>query len=464
MIVPFIDRRRELRVLDEEWNKPGFRMIVVYGRRRIGKTRLLVEWLRQRRGVYYEAAELSYQQLAAEFSRVVGKQLGVYVSPSDVVKALEDLGQRADRIAIVLDEFQYLVNADGSLPSRLARSIDTVLQRTNLVLVLSGSAVSFFEKELLGYRAPLHGRRTSQLRLRPLRMIEAWEFWPRLGSIDALRAYSVVGGTPAYLALTYGVESLEELLKRVLDPASPLLEEALFLLRQELREPRSYAALIKAVVDGATRPSEAAYRAGIDPRSVHRYIEVLEELDIARRRTPLGFRRGARIFITDPYFRFYFGFITWAKNLVEQGLVDEVVEEAKHVIDAYASKTFEEWVEQHLGELYSLGVLPTRPVEYGSWWHRGEEIDLVVRDPGTSTSFIEAKWSDLSMYDTKNLIRELEKKAKKTGLMGPENYYIIVARRLKNIEDEAIRLDEHRIAINYFVLAKKLRRILGDNE
>ena len=445
---PFIDRRGELGILEEEWARPGFRLIVVYGRRRLGKTRLLLEWLRNRRGVFYEAAELSYPQLSEEFSRSVGRQLGIYVTGGDIVEAVEELASVGERIAVVIDEFQYIVDADPSLPSRLTRSIDGTLAGSRLVLVISGSAVSFFEKELLGYRAPLHGRRTAQVKLRPMRLLEAWGFWPSMNPVEALEAYTVVGGTPAYLAPTYGAKSTREVLREVLRPGSPLLEEALLLLRQELREPRSYAAILKAVAEGATRPAEAAQKAGLDVRSIHRYIEVLEEMDIVEKRRPLGYRRGTRIYIRDPYFLFYFNTATWARSLVERGLVEEAVEETAKTVRRLAPLVFEQWLREHVVDLYSAGIIPVKPVETGPWWHRGEEIDLVVREPGRKTCFIEAKWATTGLGDAKRLLQGLEAKASKTGLQGPENCYAVVA---KNTGTGApvYRLDEARLLIDY---------------
>ncbi|NOZ89224.1 MAG: hypothetical protein GXO15_04785, partial [Crenarchaeota archaeon] len=225
--VPFLDRALELRVLEAEWRRPGLRVVAVYGRRRVGKTRLLVEWLRGRRGAYYEAVELGYRQLVEELRVALSKQLHAPLTAADVVALLEEAAETVEgRFAVVLDEFQYLVEADPSLPSRLARSIDTRLADADMVLVLSGSAASWFERGLLAARAPLHGRVTARLRVSPMQLLDAWSFWPQMGPVEALHSYSVVGGTPAYLAPSYGARSLREVLATVASPGSPLLEEA----------------------------------------------------------------------------------------------------------------------------------------------------------------------------------------------------------------------------------------------
>ena len=203
-LVPFIDREVELRVLEEEYARDGFSLVTVYGRLRVGKTRLLQEFMDGLRGVYYVAAELEYGQLCREFHRAVSKSLNLVPRSKDVVEVLEELAGSGERLVVVLDEFQYMVEAGPTLPSRLQRSIDTVLGRSRLMLVLCGSAASFFERRLLGYNAPLRGRRTANLRLRPLRLLDSRGFLRGLSPADAVRVYSVLGGTPAYLAYAYG--------------------------------------------------------------------------------------------------------------------------------------------------------------------------------------------------------------------------------------------------------------------
>ncbi len=448
-LVPFIDREVELRVLEEEYARDGFSLVMVYGRRRVGKTRLLQEFMDGRRGVYYVAAELEYGQLCREFHRAVSKSLNLVPRSEDVVEVLEELAGSGERLVVVLDEFQYMVEADPTLPSRLQRSIDTVLGRSRLMLVLCGSAASFFERRLLGYNAPLYGRRTANLRLRPLRLLDSKGFLRGLPPADAVRVYSVLGGTPAYLAYAYGKTSVEEVLRGVMRPGSPLLDEAEGLLRQELREPRRYMALLRAVAEGRSNPYEAASAAGVDPRTIHRYLEVLEELDIIQVRRPLGFKRGARVFFRDHYFRFWFTYILPLRPLVEAGRTKEAVDTVLRGMDSYVSTTFEQVVEESLPELHDAGAVPTKPVQRGPWWHRGEEIDLVVREPGASTTFIEAKWSDLDAGDVEEALRNLEEKSVKTGLQSPRNYYVVVARSIKGQRKPVGILDASRIVVDF---------------
>lgn len=456
--VPFIDREVELSALIREHERRGFSLVTVYGRRRVGKTRLLKEFLNKVGGVYYVAAELSYPLLAREFARAVADYLGRLPRSEDVVDALVEIAEGGGRPVVVIDEFQYLVGADPSLPSRLQRAIDTALSNTDLMLVLSGSAVSFFEAELLGYRAPLHGRRTANIRLRPMRFLEALGFLEKMPPEEAVRTYSVLGGTPAYLGVAYGREGLREVLEAVLSPGSVLVEEAESLLRQELREPRRYMAILRSAAEGRVSPYEAASMAGIDTRSVHRYLEVLEGLDIIVVRRPLGFRRGARIFFRDHYFRFWFRYVQPMRHLIELGHVGEVVEHILRTIDSHASTTFEAVVEESLPELFKLGAVPTKPLQHGPWWYRGEEIDLVVREPGESATFIEVKWADITVAEARKEAARLAEKARKTGLQERLNHYVIVARRVEGVGDPHIE-EGGAVIVDFINALPELRRL-----
>ncbi len=456
----FVDRLVELSALEAEWRRGSFSLVVVYGRRRVGKSALLRRFLEGRSGVYYVAAELPAQELYAEFADAVGEQLGVYV-PRDLVEALERLASLGERLVVVLDEFQYLVEADPSLPSRLQRSIDTRLSSSSLMLVLCGSAVSFFEKRLLGYRAPLFGRRTRSIKLRPMRLLEAHHFYSGFGGfLEEVGGYSVLGGTPAYARYALGKRSLRELLEEVLQPGHPLLTEPLDLLRQEVREPRTYLAILRAIAEGRVSPSEAAQAAGIDPRTVHHYIRVLEEMDIVERRAPLGQRRGHRLYITDPYFRFWFTVAPRTQSLVEAGYTRRAVEIAERLVgERLLGPTLQQVVEEHLPELHAAGVLPTRPVEHGPWWKRDVEIDIVVRDPGSSTTFIEVK-ARLDRQEAIRVLDALVEKARRSGLQEPTNHYMVVAGEVEDLDEPVQRLEGNRLIVD---MGRVWRRLVEEN-
>ena len=441
-----VDRGGELSVLEGEYGRRGFSLVVVYGRRRIGKTFLLRWFCMRRPCVYYVAAELPYSVLAAEFSRRVSEALGVPLA-GDVVEVLEALPRLWDssrgKLVVVLDEFQYMVEADPSLPSRLMRSIDTVLQGRDMMLVLCGSSVSFFEKKLLGYRAPLYGRRTAEIRLRQMKLWDIWGFNPSLSLRETVELYAVVGGTPAYLARV-GEPTFWRMVEEVLRPGSPLYDEPLWLLKQELREPRTYLAILRAVAEGRNEPSQVAQIAGVDPRSIARYIDVLEELEILQRLRPLGRRRPVQLRFQDNFFRFWFTYTLPLRTYLETGDTRKALEAVKGSIDQYMGRVFEETVVPQLAlKLVEKGLIPVRPLETGPWWKAGIDIDLVIRSPGQATVFIEAKWSRLSRAEARRELNKLEGRAAETGLQSPVNYYVLIAREL----DEPV-LEENHVAVD----------------
>ena len=433
-------------MLESEYGRSGFSLVVVYGRRRLGKTYLLRWFCRGKPCVYYVAAELPYEQLAAEFSSEASRLTGLPIR-GDVVEVLEALCRlwgSGGKLVVVLDEFQYLVEADPSLPSRLQRSIDTRLRECNMMLVLCGSAVSFFEKRLLGYQAPLYGRRTAEIRIRPLTLGGVWGFNPSLSLEEAALLYMVAGGTPAYLAMVPGRLDHRSFIRFALTPGSPLYEEPLWLLKEETREPRTYLALLRAVAEGRVSPSEAAQAAGIDPRSVTRYVELLEELWIVERVRPLGRRKPVQLRFRDNFFRFWFTFVLPLRHVAELRGPEEAAAIVESRLELYAGRVFSESIIAELAlRLAAARVIDVRPVEAGPWWRGGTEIDYVVREPGRATAFIEAKWSTLTAREARRVLQRLEEKAAATGLSSPRNYYVVVARRLEEpiIEDQFIAVD-----------------------
>ena len=422
----FIDRERELELLEEAWGRDAFTLVVVYGRRRVGKTRLLLEFARGKPLLYYSAIEAPLEELKEDFARAVRAQLGVPAS-GDPVELLEWLASTGQRVLVVLDEIQYMVDADPSLPSRLQRSVDTKLSGSRVFLVLCGSAVSFFEKELLAYRSPLFGRGALSLRLAPLGFPEARRYLAGYTAEDAVVAYGVVGGTPAYLRLLDPSRSVLDNLRLLLRPGSHFYEEAPNLLRQELREPRAYTGILAALASGERRPSRVASAAGLDARTLPKYISVLEELDIVVRVPRLG-GRGVKLDFRDNYFRFWFTFPYRLRHLIEAGLAEDAVEHVAGELPRYMGPVYEALVREALPHLYKARLIPVRPVEVGAWWSGKAEVDVVARDPGRATAFIEVKWREVTAEEALEILRELEAKASESGLLSPENYYILAAK------------------------------------
>lgn len=452
----FVDREAELGRLENAWREKGFSLVFVYGRRRIGKTRLLSEFSKGKPGVHYIAVEAPYEAICREFSECVKRSLGMPFS-GDVVEVIEAASKMHEgKLLMVLDEFQYIAEANPAVPSRLQRLIDLSLSERNLMLVLCGSAVSFFEEKLLGYKSPLFGRRALTIRLKPLSLPQIKGFFPEYSFEELFKVYAVVGGTPAYLEKLSGERSFEENLRIAVSPGSYLYDEALNLLRQEVREPRTYLAILSSVAEGRNAQNEVASAAHVDPRIVGKYVDLLEELDILEKVKPLGYKRPVTLEFKDNYFRFWFTYTYKLRSLLEAGYIEEAVSHILETFDNYLSKVFERTLLELTPALHASGLLPVRPVEAGRWWHKDAEIDVVVRDPGKSAAFIEAKWSNLTSRDAERLLKELEEKAPKTGLTAPENHFIIAAKKILDAETP-LELDEHRKVVDLEAIGRALR-------
>lgn len=443
----FVDREGELKLLEELWEKKDFSLVIVYGRRRVGKTRLLTEFARGKKHVYYVAVESPFEILCREFSESVKTFLKLPFSGDiiDVISSIADVIK--EKVLIVIDEFQYVVSADPAFTSRLQRVIDLKLKDKKLMLVLCGSAVSFFERKLLGYKSPIFGRREAALKLKPLKFTQIKGFFPRYSVEDLIIVYGVVGGTPAYLEKLDPAKNVKENVRTVITPGSYLYDEALNILRQEVREPRTYFTILATIAEGKDSPGEIASKAHVDPRTISKYVNLLEELDILERRKPLGYSKPVKLRFKDNYFRFWFTYIYKLRSLLESGFIEEAYTHISDSLNQYLAKIFEDLVMELVPSLYRVGLVKSKPVQMGSWWHKNLEIDTVVRDPGKSTTFIEVKWREINVLEVKKILGKLEAKAAKTGLTSPNNYYILVARKIVDVETP-LKIDEYRVALD----------------
>ena len=443
----FVDREYELQLLEKLWRRNTFSLIIIYGRRRVGKTRLLMEFARGKKCVYYTAVEATYDTLCREFSALVKRFLRIPIS-GDLLEVIEGISEIArEKILIILDEFQYIVEADPSIPSRLQRLIDLKLSHKNIMLILCGSAVSFFEKKLLGYKSPIFGRRESSLKIRPFQFNQIRDFFPKYNLLDLIKIYGVVGGIPAYLEKLDPNKDVEENILSIITPGNYLYDEAPNFLRQEVREPRTYFSILAAIAEGKNTPSEAASAARIDARSISKYIDLLEELDIITRVKPLGFKKPVKLIFRDNYFKFWFWYIYKLRSILEAGYIDEALNHILETFDRYISGVFENVVVEIIPVLYRAKIIKTRPIQVGKWWHKDLEIDTIVREPGRSSTFVETKWSSLSAKEAEKIILKLEEKASKTGLVSPSNYYILIAKEIRDA-DTPLKLDDHRMMID----------------
>lgn len=404
----FVDRERELEALESRHGSGRAEFVLVTGRRRVGKTALLAAFAQTKRALrftaYLDSEESQIRRLSAALRELESPGLPpaedfTYGSWEALFRTLGALA-REQRLVVVLDEWPYLAGSDRRLASILQHVWDDALQHTQLMLVLSGSYQSIMERDVLGQKAPLYGRRTSQLLLRPLGVRDATAFLPGYDAESMVEAYAAVGGMPGYLLQLSDRKSLLDNLRHaVFHRESFLFNEPDLLLREELREPRLYAALLRAIAAGHHRMSEITREAGFaDRASATRYLDTLRGLGLVEHRRPVGPRRSGKAWgswhLADAYLRFWARWILPYTTQIEFGETEKLIREIlRPGWDRFVGFAWEELARQHIYELAARKALPFWPEEVGSWWSSREQIDVVAVHGSRRNALLgEARW------------------------------------------------------------------------
>lgn len=423
----FVNRVQELDLLHELHRSERSELFVLYGRRRVGKTELLRAFCRDKRHLFFVGDLSPDRELLAAFSQRLWEFAQGEAEPGFTFPTWEAAFRylaglaRNERLVVVLDEFPYLVEANRALPSILQKIWDELLKDSLAMLVLCGSTVGFMEREVLGHRSPLYGRRTGQYLLEPMTFADAAAFFPRRDPFWRVEAFAVLGGVPAYLAQFREVDDLLEGVGRhILRKGAFLYDEPRFLLMQELREPANYFSLLRAIAGGKTRINEIAQASALADRgAVSRYLDTLRDLGIVERVVPVTedaphkSRKGVYR-IRDQFFRFWFRFVYPYRSELEEGEGERVLESRiRPYLPEFVGPAFEEVARQQVRTLARQGRLPFQPVRMGAWWSGDEEIDLVAFDEqGGALLAGECKWWGGPVG--RNVLSELKRK---TGVM-----------------------------------------------
>lgn len=387
----FYCREEELRVLNQRYKRGHFECIVLYGRRRVGKTALINEFCADKPTIFFSALDASTEENLEALSRAIGfygnpdaVNQPFYQSFQDAIEAVTRLAEEK-RLVFVIDEYPYLARADKSVSSRLQHQIDHVWQDGQLFLILCGSSMSFMEYQVLGYESPLYGRRTAQIKMQALTYREMTAFHPNLSVEDQALLYGVTGGIPHYINKLEVEDDLDEaILDHLLDASSYLFEEPGNLLKQELREPAVYNSVITAVAGGASRMNEIATKAGLDTGACSKYLRVLLQLGILKKETPVLEKPGKKTIysIEDNFFRFWYRFVPRNMSLIGAGRMRQVYDRAvKAYYSDYMGLIFEKMCREYLFRYAQDLPFPLR--EVGQWWgtdpaaHQQVQIDVV---------------------------------------------------------------------------------------
>ncbi|QKQ99210.1 ATP-binding protein [Metallosphaera tengchongensis] len=437
MVQQFINRGKELKFLEEKYREDKAQLIILYGRRRIGKTELIKQFIKGKEYIYHMSTTdgilNNLNRLKEAFARYTGKNYfkSLNVALDEMLIYFGDeIGYRRPILAI--DEFQYLMDADRSVVSLLQRAWDEKLASTKIFLLITGSSVGMMENEVLSKKSPLYGRRTGSWKLTRLSFSHIPEFFPGKKIEDLVKIWSIVDGIPFYILQLDASKTVEDNVRdKILKKGSVLYDEPLYLLREEFREQRVYLSILKALSQGYNTISKISEVTGIDKGNLTAYLDRLEENEIVERVTPYGMKRGWYEF-KDNFFDFWFEFVYENLNDLEMDRVEEVMRRID--LDRYFSFKFEKLIRELVRER-SI-VLPLEYEYVGKYLHKGEEVDVIAE--GKDAIFLgEVKWSE--EVDCKPLLTKMRKVMGNLNKSGEkQEYYGVFAKSFKNCEADVV--------------------------
>lgn len=471
----FVGREAELALLEEAYATDDFQMVVLYGRRRLGKTTLLEQFSKDKSALFFTAQIQADIDNLRDFSRAV---IAFFDLPQSTppfgtwLDALNFTAERAreQRMVLVFDELPYAAKSNPGLPSALQISIDHAFKNTSCLMVLCGSNQGFMESQVLGEKSPLYGRRTAQIKLKPFDYLDAAKMLPDCPPQELVSYYASLGGTPYYLSGVRANRSyIENMTAMFFSREGIMFDEPNMLMRQELREPGMYSSVMRAIACGAYRPSEIADRVGIPATSITPYLKTLVDLDLIERAVPFGepeSSKRSRYRIKDPAFIFWYRFVAPHASTIEGGLGDQLATRLLQgdVRTEYEGHLFERVCREWMLRCARKGRLPIQATAVSSWWgtdpmaREQADIDVVAADQIDKQIILgECKWK--SSFDETEVLRTL--KGRSGLIAGYENRGLYIF--CKNAPSKASMAKAKESGDVRFVTADELYRSLDSD-
>jgi len=428
----FVGRSRELEVLKNLWDSQKARLLILYGRRRVGKTRLLTHWLQQHEneGLYWVAEPASALTQLRSFSQA----LMTFIDPEAEVPsdftfaswelAFRQLALRAQdrRIALFIDEVTYLIDVNPDFVGILQKTWDRWLSDSSLLLALAGSQMGLMRKHLLDYEAPLHGRATAQMQLPPLPYGTTIEYFPHYDAAERVTLYAMWGGVPAYWErLDPDLPILENLRRNILPAHAWMMDESRILLQDFITDLHNYVGIMRAIADGQQAISQISERTGLNSSKASFYLSVLRDTGFVVRQVPVSqlgtdSRRG-RYFVTDPYLRFFYRFMSAYQSKLALGqnqqLLDIIEADLPNFIE---HNTWQELCREWVLLASARGLIPVPVEEVGSEWAKHYKVDVAgISEPNKSLVLGDCYWQKPD-----NDLQAIEELFKKASLIVPK--------------------------------------------
>lgn len=432
----FVNRINELNALEEEYAKKSASFSVVYGRRRVGKTALISQFIQDKPHIYLyiTLSDLDSQlpSFGDEIKKFVPANIQAYLSFQSFEEGIEFLStlELNKKLVLVIDEYQYLSLKDKAFSSKLQRLWDMKLQNANIHLILCGSVLSMMQTEVLNYTAPLYGRRTSQFHIQPLRFHHIKEFLPSLDRRTQMLVFSSFGTIPKYLNEYDETLSFEENIeKKILNKNSYLYSEGNFLLKEEISDSASYFSILKSMANGNRKIGAIASSLEVNSSYLSKYMLKLIELDIVEKEIPITEKNPSKskfglYKIKDKFLHFWFFYVYKNYNSLEIEQTKPVLDEmALNFNDKFVSFAFEDAVLEDIA-MDAQKYCDFVPTKIGRWWNNKEEIDIVAYDE-KNILFVECKWQN--SVNKESVKQRLIEKAKE--LVGDKKaHYAVVTK------------------------------------
>jgi AAA+ ATPase superfamily predicted ATPase len=439
----FIDRKEELAFLQERYAKNGFEFFVIYGRRRIGKTELIKQFITDKPHLYFLCDKSGTERNMHRLKRKIAEYLN---EPPLETNQLEDLLSYLTKkihnthLVLVFDEFSYLVEKDTTVPSQFQLVVDEILKNTNIFLILCGSSISMMEKGVLSAKSALYGRKTAHVKVDSLPFTSFHDFFPSNSLEKNIEFYATLGAVPFYLEkFTDRKTTFDNIREHLFDKKGKLYEEIDFLLKEELREPDVYKHILTALATGQTKVVDIANTAGIKVHDIDKYLKVLIRLGIIKKENPIDTVKSKKTTysINDNFFSFSFLFSEPYKSNLEIGETQYVEEKLHQHFPGYVGRRFESLVRDEL--LKKLNIFTTQKT--GRWWghyrdkktntRKEVEIDIVaLNNSNQQILFGECKWKN--NVDGTQVLRELQQKTNYFEWLRThhnwEKYYLMIAK------------------------------------
>lgn len=443
----FINRVKELEWLETAYRAAGRsgQLLIVYGKRRVGKTELVTHFLKNKPHVYYLANRTTGKDQLQSAGGIFAAGLGdAYLAESGfpnwrvffdyLIKKIKERGKAKRPIVLVFDEFPYLAEAEGGISSFFQYGWDMGLKDQRVLMIIMGSSIAMMYKHALAKNAPLYGRRTGQWLIEAFSFQETRKFYPGASFENSFPLFAVSGGIPAYAMGFDGKKSLRKNIEENVFPEGKYLAiEPELLLAEEFDDPRSYLTILQAIGLGRTKFSEILQQSQIQATSLPVYLQTLAQLRLIKKEAPITENQPQKskkgnYSLADPFLRFYFSFIFPNNSLIKSRSYDAVFSRRGEILRQLVAKSYEDSAGEFIGEAIEMGILPDFE-QIGRWWDKNTEIDLVgLNKADNSILFVEAKWNNKPLGI--GVLEELKRKAKrlKWGEEGRKEHFALAAK------------------------------------